>query len=144
MCSSGLAQPHSAAYGMIRQSIELLWRQGADLFSTSQNMAEFWNVCTRPTGNNGFGSTVAETDVLAGLIEGQFTLAPDSEETHRAWRRIVVADQVSGVQVHDARLVAAMQVHGITHLLTLNVSDFRRFQNVDVVSPRQLMARSQP
>lgn len=40
---------------------------------------------------------------------------------------LVVAHAVSGVQVHGARLAAAMRVHGVTHLLTLNTSDFERY-----------------
>jgi hypothetical protein len=31
-----------------------------------------------------------------------------------------------GVQVHDARLVAAMKVHGVTRILTINIRDFSR------------------
>ncbi len=34
---------------------------------------------------------------------------------------------VSGVQVHDARLVAAMISHGATHILTFNTADFARY-----------------
>jgi hypothetical protein len=51
----------------------------------------------------------------------------------------VVAQRVSGVQVHDARLVAAMHVHRIRHLLTLNVEDFRRYGDIVVVSPQDLL-----
>ncbi len=29
--------------------------------------------------------------------------------------------------VHDARLTAAMLVHGLTHILTFNISDFARY-----------------
>lgn len=32
------------------------------------------------------------------------------------WRRLVVNYGVSGVQVHDARLVATMLVHDVTHI----------------------------
>ena len=35
--------------------------------------------------------------------------------------------RVSGVQVHDARLVAAMIVHDVTHILTFNTQDFTRY-----------------
>jgi hypothetical protein len=42
---------------------------------------------------------------------------------------------VLGVQVHDARLAAAMYVHHVSHILTLNVADFNRF-TVSVVSPQ--------
>ena len=33
---------------------------------------------------------------------------------------------VIGKQVHDARLVAVCHVHGVTHLLTFNVTHFTR------------------
>jgi predicted nucleic acid-binding protein len=42
---------------------------------------------------------------------------------------------VSGRQVHDARLVAAMKVHNVTHLLTFNTDDFKRFSEIMVVNP---------
>jgi predicted nucleic acid-binding protein len=138
-----LVQPDSPEYETIRQCTDLLWAQGADLFYTSQNLAEFWNVCTRPAAQNGFGFSVAEADERASLIEARFNLAPDSEATHREWRRIVVAAQVSGIQVHDARLVASMLVHGIENLLTLNTQDFRpRYTGIVVISPRDVLARS--
>jgi hypothetical protein len=60
------------------------------------------------------------------LIEGNFQLLPDTDRVHAEWRRLVVSSSVAGVQVHDARLVAAMMVHGVTRLLTLNDRDFAR------------------
>lgn len=45
---------------------------------------------------------------------------------------------VSGVRVHDARLVAAMLVHGVGHVLTLNEADFRRYDGITVVEPDSL------
>jgi predicted nucleic acid-binding protein len=95
-------------------------------------------VCTRPADRNGFGYSVAEADERAGLIEAKLSFAADSEATHREWRRIVVAKKVSGVQVHDARLVAAMHVHRIENLLTLNAQDFRRYEDIVVISPQNV------
>jgi predicted nucleic acid-binding protein len=135
-----LLQPDSPDYATIRQCLDRLWERGAKLFYTSQNMAEFWNVCTRPADRNGFGLSVAETDERAALIENRFSLAPDSEATHQEWRRIVVTANVSGIQVHDARLIASLRVHGIGALLTLNVKDFRRFEGVAVLSPQQALS----
>ncbi len=86
--------------------------------------------------------SVSETDQLASLIESKFILAPDSEATYREWRRIVVAEGVSGIQVHDARLVATMRVHGIEHLLTLNIGDFRRYDKIVAVSPQDFLAQA--
>lgn len=135
-----LVQPDSPEYGTIRQCTDRLWERGADLFYTSQNLAEFWNVCTRPADRNGFGFSVAETDERATLIEAKFSFAADGEATHQEWRKIVVAAGVSGIQVHDARMVAAMRVHGIANLLTLNAKDFRRFSGITVLSPDEVLA----
>ena len=49
--------------------------------------------------------------------------------------RIVVKYSVSGVQVHDARLAAATYVHGVNHILTLNVADFSRFDGLTALHP---------
>ena len=68
-------------------------------------------------------------------IEAGVTLLPDCEAVYREWRRIVVQHGVLGVQVHDARLAAAMYVHGVSHILTLNVADFNRFSGLTAVHP---------
>lgn len=115
-----LRQPNDPDYAVVRRALEALWARGEELCLTSQNLVEFWNVCTRPIASNGFGLTIHETDRRARLIEGRFRLLADNERVHAEWRRLVVAHSVTGVQVHDARLVAAMLVHGVTNLLTLN------------------------
>lgn len=48
---------------------------------------------------------------------------------------MIVTYSVVGVQVHDARLVAAMVVHGVTNLLTLNTADFARYPGINVFDP---------
>jgi predicted nucleic acid-binding protein len=50
------------------------------------------------------------------------------------WRRLVVSFEVSGMQVHDARIVAAMIVHGVTHILTFNTADFVRYSTRGIVA----------
>ena len=42
---------------------------------------------------------------------------------------------VVGKSAHDARLVAAMEPHGLTHLLTFNLADFRRYSNIQLLDP---------
>lgn len=102
---------------------------------TLQNLAEFWNVSTRPRERNGFGLTVDETETNAQQIERSFTLLADNEAVYREWRRLVVQYRVSGVQVHDARLAAAMYAHGLTHILTFNTPDFSRFVGITAIHP---------
>lgn len=46
--------------------------------------------------------------------------------------------RVSGVQVHDARLVAAMHVHNVNRILTFNTKDFARFTDIEAIDPTNL------
>jgi predicted nucleic acid-binding protein len=55
------------------------------------------------------------------------------------WKRLVVAHSVLGSKVHDARLVAAMAVHGVRRILTFNTSDFSRYQ-VEILDPTALLS----
>jgi len=135
-----LVQSESPEHPEVRRCTDLLWAQGAVLHYTSQNLAEFWNVCTRPAEKNGLGLSVLETDRHARQIELFFHLLIDGEATHQTWRKIIVDYAVSGVQVHDARLVASMRVHRLERLLTLNLHDFRRYTDILVLSPAEVLA----
>jgi len=106
---------------------------------TSQNLAEFWNVCTRPAEQNGFGLSIAETNRRALVIESTFSFLADTPLVHTEWRRLIVTHSVTGVKVHDARLVASMIVHGITDLLTLDEQDFKRYSGINAMHPSQIV-----
>ena len=133
-----LLNPTDSEYAVVRSAVDALAARVDRLCFVPQNLVEFWNVCTRPTGNNGFGLTGAETDARAKLIESQFLLLRDNGRIHAEWRRLVVAYSVAGVQVHDARLVAAMLAHNVPRLLTLNDRDFARYGGISVVHPRDV------
>jgi hypothetical protein len=45
-----------------------------------------------------------------------------------------VTHGVIGSQVYDARLVAAMTVHGVGRILTFNVADFSRYP-IEILDP---------
>lgn len=120
---------------IVDTALARLAEQGTALRFTHQNIAELWNAMTRPVGRNGLGLTALETEREVRAIEVGMSLLPDSEAVYREWRRIVVQHSVSGVQVHDARLAAAMYVHGVSHILTLNVTDFSRFEGLTAVHP---------
>jgi predicted nucleic acid-binding protein len=120
---------------LVDTALARLAGQGTTLFYAHQNIAELWNAMTRPVARNGLGLTVADADRFVQAIESGMSLLPDNEAVYREWRRIVVQYGVSGVQVHDARLAAAMYVHHVDHLLTLNVADFSRFTGLTAVHP---------
>jgi predicted nucleic acid-binding protein len=124
---------------MAWRALTTLWSNGETLHYTSQILGELWNVCTRPTqARGGLGLTIAQTERRVRLFERNLELLPDSRAVHEEWRRLLVVHAVSGVQVHDARLVAAMRVHGITHLLTFNRNDFLRYPGITAVHPQDI------
>jgi len=125
-------------HAVIGHALHALVGRGVRLCYTSQTLGEFWNASTRPLDKNGFGLSVPETDRLARVIERDFQLLPDSREVHDRWRSLLVAHNIQGVQVHDARLAASMYVHGVGQLLTINVRDFRRFDGLRVLHPVEL------
>jgi hypothetical protein len=63
---------------------------------------------------------------------------PDSDQVYTEWRRRVAAHAVSGQKAHDARLVAAMTVHSVAHILTFNADDFSRYPGITVLDPANL------
>ena len=137
-----LLEPKDPEYALVREAVKTLSTRGETLCFTSQNLVEFWNVCTRPSAQNGLSLTPAQTDERARLLESRFGLLPDNERVHTEWRRLVLTHSVAGVQVHDARLVAAMLAHGIPQLLTLNDRDFARYAGISIVHPRELAPAS--
>jgi predicted nucleic acid-binding protein len=124
----------------IRQAVRILKTRREPLVTTAQNIAEFWNVCTRPSNvRGGLGLNLEATERRVRLLERHFRVLPDVPAIYSQWKTLVQTHQVSGVQVHDARLVAAMMVHNVSHLLTLNVKDFTRYQGIIVVAPEDIV-----
>jgi predicted nucleic acid-binding protein len=65
-------------------------------------------------------------------------MLPDSPDVYPEWKRLVVQHAVRGSKVHDAKLVATMNVHGIRQILTFNTGDFARY-DVDAIHPSALL-----
>jgi len=57
---------------------------------------------------------------------------------YERWKSLVLSYKVIGVNVFDARLVAAMTVHGVSHILTANVKDFNRYSGITVLVPDEV------
>ena len=114
--------------------------QGEPLFITVQNVAEFWNAATRPEKYNGLGLTISEARTSLARLENLFQLLTENQETYTVWKTLLFQRGISGVQAHDARLVAVMKVHGIGRILTFNTADFSRFPEIEALHPNNLVA----
>ena len=123
---------------LVQSAIDALLRASTELCFTLQNVGEFWNALTRPHDRNGYGLPPEEADRRARAFETRLTFLTDTSDVYLAWRKLLVAHSVRGVQVHDARLVASMQVHGVTKILTFNTRDFARYPQLEALHPAQV------
>ena len=137
-----LAQPSHPMNRTAVDALAALQRRGDNLFIVPQNLYAFWVVGTRPRAQNGLWFTPAQTRTEIDQLKKLFTLLPDTPTVFPAWEHLVSSYAVSGKNAHDARLVAAMQVHGIDPLLAFNVVDFQRFLTITVLDPAVVVAPS--
>ena len=72
------------------------------------------------------------------VLRRLFVLLPEPSAIFEEWERLVTTHRVSGKQVHDARLVAAMKLLGLKRILTFNVADFARYPDIEVIHPRSV------
>jgi predicted nucleic acid-binding protein len=121
-----LANATDAQHVVAAHAVLELHRRGEVLHMTPQVLIEFRNVATRPVAVNGLGLSAADAEAQAGTFEKRFPILADSPDIYPAWKALVSALGVIGKQVHDARLVAVCHIHGVTHLLTFNITHFVR------------------
>lgn len=122
-----------------KDAIKFILSSGETVYLLPQNLYELWVVLTRRIEENGFGLSSVDARKQLEDLEELFTLKADSEATYTEWKNLVEQNSVKGKVGHDARIVAAMNVHGITHLLTLNPKDFKRFSQITIVTPDELL-----
>lgn len=132
------AQTSHPVYGNVARVVRDLLARDNELFVIAQNLIEFWAVATRPTASNGLGLTIPQATHELTKLKSLFAILPDTADILPEWEQLVVKHEVLGKQVYDTRLVAAMRVHNLTHLLTFNTADFKRFASITVVSPEAI------
>lgn len=124
----------------ILQACRRLWKEGHELVTSVQNIAEFWNVSTRPAAaRGGLGLSVAVTARRLRFIEAMGQVLSFTAKAYGEWKKLLLSHQIIGASVHDARLVATMMDKKIRHLLTLNVADFKRYAGIVALTPQEAL-----
>ncbi len=100
-----------------------------------QNLYESWVVCTRPFGENGLGMSVEETARRIAELGAAFELLDETPAFRPAWEALVVRHEVRGKAAHDARLVTAMNVHGLEVIVTFDKQHFARYPGILAMTP---------
>ena len=127
---------HSAA----RQLFSLAGRSGVHLALSGQILREYAVVATRPLEVNGLGLGVDEA--LSNLRQfRRRTVFLD--ETEVVWQRLealIATEAPSGKRIHDANVVAIMQAHAVTCLVTDNTRDFQEFADIRLLTTPQCVS----
>jgi predicted nucleic acid-binding protein len=76
-------------YPSIRQTLRKLVDENERLTVTVQNMAEFWNVATRPSENNGLGLSAERVKRRLALIERFCEVLAEDTVSYQHWKRVV-------------------------------------------------------
>ena len=132
-------QPEASSHRQAVEAVASLLERGDNLFVTPQILIEFWAVATRPVEANGLGWSPALAEAEIQQLRNQIPLLDDRPDIFGYWLKLVTKYEVHGKQVHDTRLVAVMQAHGVNHLLTFNVDDFERYPIAKIVHPGELV-----
>jgi predicted nucleic acid-binding protein len=107
----------------------------ARLCLSRQILREYLSVVTRPQL---LLKPVPMAEALADIagFAADFELLEDGPEVGARLVELYRTVRLAGRQVHDANTVATMLAHGEKRLLTMNRSDFRRFEaRIELVEP---------
>lgn len=120
------------------QALERVQSGANEVCICAQVMIEYWVVATRPREVNGLGLNPADVELDLRDFEQAFVLLPEPADIAVRWRALVNQHAVRGHQAHDARLVALMLAHNVTHLLTLNSADFACYTGITCLAPEDV------
>jgi predicted nucleic acid-binding protein len=73
--------------------------------------------------------TIEQVEAQLTGIRALFQIADETEAVTAQLLELLKAHPTQGKLIHDANIVATMQVNQIETLLTLNIADFRRFKD---------------
>lgn len=122
------------------QATKELAKRGDELICIPQICYEFWVVATRPAQANGLGMDTLLVASELVRLQHTMTFLNDPPTLFKEWITLVNQYAIAGKRAHDARLVAAMQLHQITHILTLNPQDFQSFAGITVLTPVDVLS----
>src|SRR5262249_17799803 len=105
-----------AMHGEAIAAVDWLQANGHECVIVPQVLYEYWVVATRPRDKNGLGMPATDADTAISRWIAAFRLLRDERGVFGYWRELVMKNDVKGKNAHHARLVAAMQRHGVSDL----------------------------
>jgi predicted nucleic-acid-binding protein len=129
-------------HGLVTEAVANLLEQADECYLASQVLIEFWVVATRPFDVNGLGWSAEQTRSIIEQLLDRFPIMEETSQIFSIWLNLVTENHIKGKRTHDARIVALMLASGISHVLTLNPSDFSGMPDITVVHPCEVVTSS--
>jgi len=128
------AIPSSPFYAPAFAQLDALRHAGVALWLSRQIFREYLAVLSRPQP---FTPPLPATTLIGDIMrfQSQFGIAEDGPAVTSSLLALLASIPIGGKQVHDANIVATMQVHGLRRLLTHNTADFARFGHLIQIEP---------
>jgi len=126
------AEHHAASRSLLNRG----QRGGAALCIASQNLAEFYAITTNPkrvTKPRQAGEALDAVKLI--LAMPGMTLIPTPADIVERWVTLVHHHPVTRGNVYDAQLAATMLANNVRQIYTYDVAHFRRFPEIEVLTP---------
>jgi predicted nucleic acid-binding protein len=115
---------HTQAKSLVDSYLDV----GSELWISRQVIREYINQASRPQVFMN-PMTFEQVDTQYRAMRILFKIADETEAVTTQLLALLKEYPTGGKQVHDTNIVASMLVSGIDTLLTLNISDFKRFED---------------
>jgi len=123
-----------AYYRLSKDLLNKLLRNNYQFYISRQVIREFLVFVTRYNNEN-TKITIMDFMKMAYRFINQFTVVDEFSIITQNLFKLIEKHNLSGKKIHDANIVATMQAYNITKLLTHNVKDFERFNDVIEIVP---------
>ena len=123
---------HAAARALVDSARDA----SVTLYVTSQILCEFFSIITNPRRVAAPLRSVDAWNVLSALLAhpGLYIL-PLPANAVAGWMALLQRRPVTGANIYDLQIIAAMQVNGVRRVYTFNAVDFAAFPELVVVTP---------
>jgi len=112
----------------VKATFDRLLADGSDLWISRQVIREYLVQVTHPRTFTTPLTGEQAVQQVSNILKTCY-VADEASTTTDTLLMLLRGYSVSGKQVHDANIVAAMLANGIDTLLTLNTADFKRYED---------------
>lgn len=104
------------------------------LYVTSQILCEFYSIVTNARRVSKPRTSADAVSAISGLL-AFLQVLPIPAQTVEGWLSLLRRRPVTGGDVFDLQIVAAMRANDVQRIYTFNTDDFEVFSEISVVTP---------